>query len=194
MIPQSEVAVGSVGSALKTGDSGDPVEDARPIAVAEVLALAVRHLAELPAPTTLTVATPDTPHPPRLPALAYLTSSRARYAVLMAEGAIVFSPTEYEVMLALAEEGRAGPAELVGWCMRKLDEPGFRLTAEVAGVRGVQTSPPPRDTWWPAGNGGRGAWLPDGWTFERLFAALGVELVEVRVEQAERGEGREEAT
>lgn len=163
------------------------------MAVADVLGLAVRHLAELPAPTTLVAQMPDAPHPPRLPALVYFSSSRTHYADLIEEGAIVFSPTEYEVMLALAEEGRAGPAELVGWCMRKLDEPGFRLTAKAAGVAPgpagvrVQTSPPPRDTWWPAGNGGRGAWLPDGWTFERLFAVLGVELVEVRVEGREEG-------
>lgn len=167
----------------------DPATPAAALARAEVLGLAVRHLAELPRPTTLALAPLHRGDWPANLFGCFLTTSRRRYVELAGTGVPVFSPTEYEAMLAAAEAGIAHPADLAAWCRRGLDEPGFRLTAAIA-MQGRRPVPPPADFWWSGagtthGGTGCGGWLVHGWTFERLLHQLGAELVDVVLEERE---------
>lgn len=162
----------------------DPATPAAALARAEVLGLAVRHLAELPRPTTLALAPLHRGDWPANLFGCFLTTSRRRYVELAGTGVPVFSPTEYEAMLAAAEAGIVIGTDLGAWCRRKLDEPGFRLTAAIA-MQGRRPVAPPVDFWWSGADGGRGAWLVHGWTFERLLHQLGAELVNVVLEERE---------
>lgn len=142
----------------------------------ELLGLPVKYLALLPLPGALQCRVRD------LERTITLTSSRGLYSASCAAGSVVFSPVEFEAVALAAEQGRAGPADFQTWIERKSTDPTWRLTPEEALAGAApHRAPAPRSSevryegeWFPGAT-------PAGWTFARLFASLGLELLEVDV-------------
>jgi hypothetical protein len=145
----------------------------------EVLGLRLRHLADLPRPSTLTLeldladGSPATPpaaptSPPAAsppPSLVHMTTSRQRAAALVESGAIALTPVEYETLAVALADGRLTRTEALAHLRRKLAQPGHRLTR--AALLGPVRAP----------DGGG-----DAWTVERLCEALRARVVAVEVE------------
>lgn len=125
-----------------TGDTGDnienrsifsndqlsppvsPVESERgdTLAIAEVRALQVRFLAELPLPFSLELRDPE------LGAMVVISTSRARVEAARSARQMVWAPLGLEVAAYGVQEGLAGPFEWRWWC-RELCDPSWRLTS-----------------------------------------------------------------
>jgi len=148
------------------------------VPLCDVLDLAVRHLAELPRPTTIVVR--PVHHDPSL--RTYFTTCPTRYAELVAAGEAVYSPLEYEAILAGLEAGLVSAVDLDRWNILKREAPGgYRVTRKVAGG-GVEPSRgrPESEVWVELRAGtGKGVWCRHGWTWGVFFARLGLALDEV---------------
>jgi hypothetical protein len=109
------------------------------------------------------------------------TTSRTRTHQAIYKRLAVFTPHEYEAAAYAAQEDRARPAEAASWHAHKVTHPGWRLEPEeaLAGAWGLLAS--------GGVVGRREQWsIPVGalrWTFAQVLTRLGLELVEVVVEQ-----------
>lgn len=112
------------------------------------------------------------------------TACRRRYAAALEAHEAAWSPREYEAALLAAAHGLADADTFRRWCRRKAADPSWRLDARVAtsGRSGLEHDR--GRSWWSGADGGRGAWMAHGWTWERLLAALELEVVDVVVEGA----------
>lgn len=149
-------------------------------AIREVLSLPVRYLAELPAPSALTLRLPALDAAVGLPVALVLTTSRQRaqeaaQAARRGRGAgkgsalpLALTPLEYEALAVALADGRVTPSmtigELAGKLMATSEGRELRLTRE-------RLLGPVRHA------GGDG----EAWTFGELFEVLGAELVSVEV-------------
>lgn len=129
------------------------------IAVVEVLGLPVRHLADLPRPTTLTARVRG------LDVAVHLTTSRAAAAALERAGQLHLTPLEYEALAVALADGRVTRDQAVGLLRAKLAGRVGRLTRDR--LLGLVRHP----------DGGG-----DAWTFGQLLEALGGALVGVAIE------------
>jgi hypothetical protein len=113
-----------------------------------------------------------------------LTASRTHHAAAIEAHAPTWAPREYEALVVAVASGLAARDDFARWCARKLADPAWRLEARHAhaGRAGVRRDVALERVWWDGADGGRGGWLPRGWTWERLFAALDLELVDVVLE------------
>lgn len=145
------------------------------VPVAEVLALAVHHLAELPLATTLIVELDGGGE------LEIWTTDREVAALAVREGAPVFTAAEFETMCLAVEAERFFAADLRRWHARKEANPSARLTPREAHA-GVRPAPRrPGATWWSADPEAdpKGQWMPHGPTFGWLLWRLEARLVGV---------------
>lgn len=158
-----------------TGNSVTP--PAAPLRLRESLSFSVLDWADLPIPATLIARD-------RLGAVlrpVVFTASRTHHAAAIGAHAPTWAPREYEALVVAVAHGLASRDDFGRWCQRKLAEPAWRLEARhaYAGRAGVSRDVALGRVWWDGADGGRGGWLPRGWTWERLFAALDLELVDV---------------
>lgn len=146
----------------------------------EVLITAVRHLAELPVPTSLVLRVAGVEVP------VVWTSSRERYTAAQAAGEVAFSPVEYEAVAGGVEAERAHAGDLLLWCARKLRDRAWRLSPRVALAGGRRlASGAVAGTWFAGGARVPAHRMAHGLTFGALLAQLGVDLVDVQLELGE---------
>lgn len=144
-----------------------------PAPVQEVLGLPVRQLCELPIPSTLSLRLPTLNRP------VVVTASLRRYRTLVADGVCTFAPGELVLLTAALEAGRATPAEVVGWCRRKLEIPGgWKLGVDALGLPAGATV---ESLGLPTGTGS-GEYRAHGWTLGRVLQELGGRVVAVELE------------
>lgn len=125
----------------------------------EVLGFGARLLTELPLATTLVCRR-------RIGGgQLVVTTSRAVWEACKRARVPAFVGGELWVLTLAAEHERASPVVLEQWCTRKVDEPAWRLTVDVA-VGPVFDSPIEAR----------------GWTVGQALRAFGVELVDVCLE------------
>lgn len=171
--------------------SGTPPEVAHP----ELLGLQVRHLAELPLPTTVTLDVADV-------GTVRCTTGRARAAALVEAGELVLTPLEYELLAVSLADGRLTRQEAAQGLATKRERPEHRLSRpRLLGAerdqRGRVVRDPQLDArgrplldrrFRPVAGGEVRSTvrrLDDGgerWTWGELLEALGAELVAVEVE------------
>ena len=128
------------------------------VAAAELWALPVRLLVPLPLPTTALCRAEGVPAP------VVLTSSKAAYTAARARRWPIFVGSELSAMALAAENDRLVPADVVGWCARKAEDGGWKVS--VAGAHGLGEVM------------GKGL-EARGWTFGQLLRAAGLGLLEV---------------
>lgn len=143
------------------------------VAHREVLSLPVRYLAELPAPSALTLRVPALETAMGGPVPVLLTTSRERaqeaaQAAQRGEPVVCLTPLEFEPLAVALADGRLVPSQAVQELARKAQAARqgreHRLTREplLGPVRA------------PSGGG-------EAWTFGELLEALGAELDDVEV-------------
>lgn len=159
-------------------------------AIAEVLSLPIALLEELPAPTTLVCTFGE--H------RAYFTTSEDRGAALYAAREVCCGPPEYRALAIALGDGRLSPIDALIEFGKKREGVHVLELERLLGQAPRQrrcAAETTKDVNGATRNRSRGSLVteleggvraPDGegdrWTFGELFAALGVELVEVEVE------------
>lgn len=155
-------------------------ETARPLAEREVLETAVAHVAFL-APTSLVLAVPG------VKGYVVWTSSRERHGEALRGGEPVYSPLEIEMLAFAFQQGRYLPGDLEAFSVRKLREPGWRLT-ELVACHGLVPRVEIREPWrpcWYLGDERLGVHphhQPHGVTLGRLLVAHRARLEGVELE------------
>jgi hypothetical protein len=136
----------------------------------EICSLEVRHFADLPLPSTLTLDVPSV-------GTVLVSTSRARVERERRAGALVWAPIGFELAAYAVQEGRALPSDWASWCGR-LRAPGWRLEDREAlgGAAGVEDA-------WRAARRANPVREPRI-TIGRFLRLVGARLLEVVVEDA----------
>ena len=131
------------GNEVERVETADPVPARSAEEMHEVERLEVRHLADLPVPTTLVLDVPGVGE-------VLVSTSRSRVEAARRAGRPVWAPLGFELAAYAVQEGRALPEDWRGWCAR-LRARGWTLgVAEaLAGAAGVE------DAWKAARRGAR---------------------------------------
>lgn len=136
----------------------------------EICSLEVRHFADLPLPSTLTLDVPSV-------GTVLVSTSRARVERERRAGALVWAPMGFELAAYAVQEGRALPSDWAGWCGR-LRAPGWRLGEGEAfgGAASVEGA-------WRAARRANPVREPRI-TIGRFLRLVGARLLEVHIEDA----------
>jgi hypothetical protein len=151
---------------------------------AELLSYPAQHLAELPVATRFAVQVPGIPMEielmtARLSQLDERAMRRASAARGRPAPSILFDGEELVAIARAAQAERLFAADFKGFCLLKLQDPGFRVTEEVA-FDGAHPAGACVGGG-AAGGGHRDHLAARPWTLARLLTALRAELLDARL-------------
>lgn len=128
------------------------------LAVREASGLSLRLLPLLPLPSTILCARVEGFDAGG--GLVVLTTSRLAYEAARARRCPVFVGGELAELALAAEHDRVYPPQLAGWCVRKLEDPAWRLSRAVAFGGMPSTGLPPSE-----------------WTLEQVTRKVGLRVL-----------------